>query len=415
TYLIEYHSHLVRKLNIGVMSQDHAALRFSNLDTISFDTLDDEVHDKDTIRFIMNHPTVTRLELRTLSTNCDPAFWDALLGFRNLRTLAMSSLEVFGTNAAKFWPLCTRLERLEISVQHTIAIPLPPGKYPNLKHLGVYGNKPNMVPFFMGFLRQCPHLTSIAWRTVVYQEAGFIFGLTELLEANALPNLECLMTGTRGIDNDLFAKLIQNLPLLINTLFIRFSRNALDLDFAKLFQPHFSNLRVLEVLADANIKSPFAQLVMSSCPLLEKLTAPNVDALVVTEGRPWVCSRLKSLDLTFCFDPPSTVCHLQPLIFDRLSKLTRLEELRMVGPKKQHNIGGTVDLRLEYGLEKLSTLRLLRSITLRDMVERMDKAGVDWMLEHWKSLMMFNGRLNTLDSNMREALVKRLERYGIKV
>ncbi|KAK3823252.1 MAG: hypothetical protein J3Q66DRAFT_331252, partial [Benniella sp.] len=383
---LQSYSHLVRKVSISTLTQEDAALRFLNLDSIRFDTLDEEVHHKDTIRFIMNHPTVTRLELRTLSTNCDPAFWDALLGFRNLRTLAMSNLEVFGTNAAKFWSLCTRLEQLEISVEQRMDIALPPGKYPNLKHLGVYGGTVNMVPFFMGFLRQCPHLTSITWRTNAPQEAGFITGLSELLEANALPNLECLIAGTRGTSDDLFAKLIQTLPLRINSLSVMFPRSALKMDLAKLFQPHFSNLRVLEVPADEGTKIPFAQLVMSSCPLLEKLTAPHVDALVVTEGGPWVCSRLKSLTLTFCFDPPSTLSHLQPLVFDRLSKLTRLEELRMTGPRKQYNIGGTVDLRLEYGPDKLSTLRLLRSISLFDMVERMDNAEVDWMLEHWKCL-----------------------------
>jgi hypothetical protein len=272
-----------------------------------------------------------------------------------------------------------------------------------------------MVPFFMGFLRQCPHFTSIAWHTVLSQEAGFVSGLSELLEANALPNLECLMTGTRGISNDLFAKLIQTLPLRINTLSVRFSRSALKMDLATLFRPHFMNLRVLEVPGDVDIKSPFAQLIMSSCPLLEKLTAPNVDALVVTEGGPWVCSRLKSLNLTFCFDPPSTVSHLQPLVFDRLSKLTRLEELRMLGPRKHYNIGGTVNLKLEYGLDKLSTLRLLRLISLRDMVERIDNAEVDWMLEHWKSLALFTGRLNTWDSSTREALETRLKGHGIHV
>jgi hypothetical protein len=136
-----------------------------------------------------------------------------------------------------------------------------------------------------------------------------------------------------------------------------------------------------------------------------------VDALVVTAGGPWVCSKLKALDLTFCFDPPSAACHLQPLIFDRLSNLTRLEELRMTGPETQYNIGETVELRLEYGLDKLSTLRLLRSITHRHMVERMDKAEVDWMLEHWKSLTLFEGPLGTND----DTLVRRLERHGIKV
>ncbi|KAF9347779.1 hypothetical protein BGX34_002891 [Mortierella sp. NVP85] len=303
----------------------------------------------------------------------------------------MSSLEIFGKNVDNFWSLCTRLEQLEISLQHRIDITLPPGEYPNLKHLGVYGCNAKMVPFFMGFLRQCPHLTSIAWRTVLSRGAGFISGLSELLEANALPNLECVIADTKGIRKGLFTKLIQNLPLRINTLSVRFSRRALKLDFAMLLQPHFMNLRVLEVPGDVDVKNSFAQLVMSSCPLLEKLTAPNVDALVVTEGEPW------------------------PLVFGRLSKLTRLEEMRMLGPKKHHNIGGTVDLRLEYGLDKLSTLRLLRFVSLRDMVEKMDNAEVDWMLEHWKSLTLFNGRLNTWDSSTREALETKLEGYGIRL
>ncbi|KAK3823249.1 MAG: hypothetical protein J3Q66DRAFT_331246 [Benniella sp.] len=409
TALIQRHSHLVKKVEIVPESREHeyTALRFSNLESIHFMSAY-QVRSNDIAQFIMNHPTTTCLEMRNLSTKCDPAFWEALLGFCNLRTLAMSSREIFGTNLDKFWPFCTRLERLDITMWNRIDIPLPPGEYPNLKHLSVYGSDA-VVPFFMGFLQKCPHLTSIGWRAAPSQEARFVSGLSELLEANALPNLECLMTGTKEISNEVFTRLIQSLPLRINTLSIGFSRSALDLDFETLFRPHFSNLRDLEVLANEDIKSPFAQLVMSSCPLLEKLTAPHVDALVVTEGGPWVCSRLKVLNLTFCFDPPKTVSHLQPLVFDRLSKLTRLEELRMLGPRKQYNIGGTVELTIEYGLHKLSTLRLLRSITHRPMVERMDEAEVDWILEHWKSLILFHGLLSD------GTLVRRLERHGIKV
>ncbi|KAK3823248.1 MAG: hypothetical protein J3Q66DRAFT_331244 [Benniella sp.] len=154
---------------------------------------------------------------------------------------------------------------------------------------------------------------------------------------------------------------------------------------------------------------------MSSCPLLEKLMAPHVDALVVIEGGPWVCSRLKFLDLTFCFDPPSTVSCLQPLIFDRLSKLTRLEHLCMVGPERQHNIGGTVDMKIGYGLDKLSTLQLLDSVRFRKMTWSMGDMEVDWMLEHWKSLTLFMGSPKMFDDTVREALVKRIKRHGILV
>jgi len=62
-------------------------------------------------------------------------------------------------------------------------------------------------------------------------------------------------------------------------------------DFATLIQLHFSNLRVLELDWYLETKSSLAQVIMSSCPLLEKLVAPLVDADVVTEGNPWVCLR----------------------------------------------------------------------------------------------------------------------------
>ena len=144
----------------------------------------------------------------------------------------------------------------------------------------------------MGFLRKCPYLTSIVWPTIVSQETRFITALSELFEAKALPNLErFLQTGTQGINSDLFTRLILNLPQRINALTIRLTQTILEVDFATLIQLHFSNLRVLELDWYLETKSSLAQVIMSSCPLLEKLVAPLVDADVVTEGNPWVCLR----------------------------------------------------------------------------------------------------------------------------
>jgi len=67
-----------------------------------------------------------------------------------------------------------------------------------------------------------------------------------------------------------------------------FQRLPLEWTLQHFFQPHFSNLKVLDVISDMNITSQLAQVVMSSCPLLEKLKAPHVDALVVIGGKPWV-------------------------------------------------------------------------------------------------------------------------------
>jgi hypothetical protein len=112
------------------------------------------------------------------------------------------------------------------------------------------------------------------------------------------------------------------------------------------------------------IASPLAQQVMSSCPILESLKAPLVDAHVVAEGKPWVCLRLKFLDLSLCFDPLSTATDLQPLVFNRLSKLTRIEVLWLSGDGGRTFGRGLIDLSIEGGLGKLSTLWLLSTVKL---------------------------------------------------
>ncbi|KAK3823262.1 MAG: hypothetical protein J3Q66DRAFT_437653 [Benniella sp.] len=405
---IQSHSHLVKKVRIACVREEHNTVRFPNLDSLE---LNFQGHQHSAgIQFVMEHPTITRLELRTLFSGSRTELWDNLLGFRYLKTLALTSKEAFGLNIDKFWQLCTRLERLDIYVRHysNLRFTMPPGELTSIRDLGVYGCYSNNVPVFTEFIRRCPRLTSIHWHTSGPYEKTFISGLVALLEAKTLPDLEYLEARTRKITNHLFTRLIKSMSR-ITGLLVDFSKDSMRMDFAALIEPHFSNLRVLEMNVHGYTTSPVAQIVMSSCPLLERLVAPCVDALVVAEGKPWVCLRLMFLDLAFSFGPPSTLNHLQPLVFDQLSKLTRLEEWHITGPT---NCG--VDLRIEKGLHRLSTLRLLRSVILHDIVERMGDVDVEWMLEHWKSLAEFRGSLNTYDDKIRRALENKLEGHGIK-
>jgi hypothetical protein len=73
----------------------------------------------------------------------------------------------------------------------------------------------------------------------------------------------------------------------------------------------------------------------------------------------------------------------------------------------------TFDLRLELGLDKLSTLRSLSVISFLDTEQKMGDEEVDWILEHWTSLMIANGALNTSKPRVDEALRGRLEERGI--
>jgi hypothetical protein len=99
------------------------------------------------------------------------------------------------------------------------------------------------------------------------------------------------------------------------------------------------------------------------------------------------------------------------LVFDRLSKLTRLEEWHIVGSTRH---GGEVDLRIQSGLDKLSTLRQLHTVIAYDVVEMMGDAEVDWILDHWKCLTVFSGKMNTCDA-VGKALRRRMWDHGISV
>ncbi|KAK3823267.1 MAG: hypothetical protein J3Q66DRAFT_331279 [Benniella sp.] len=359
----------------------------------------------------MAHPTITDLVMNDYYC-CQPPFWDALLGFHNLRTLSMSSQEIFGENIDKFWQLCMRLERLHIHVQDNDfpRIILPRKELLNIKHLGVNGCYAYNVPLFIEFLRRCPGLTSIRWRSKKGHEREFLSELSALLEAHELLYLEHLDVGARLITANLLAEVIRNMPQ-ITTLSLMVSNYVHRMvDFAAL-QPYFTSLRVLELFPENSLKTRMAQDILSSCPLLEKLVAPCVDADVVTEGRPWVCLGLKFLELAFCFIPPNTISTVQPLVFDRLSKLTQLEEWRITGSSR---CGGNIDLRIRRGLDKLSTLRQLHTVIAYDVVEKMEDAEVNWILDHWKRLTVFSGKLNTCDA-VGKALRRRMWDHGISV
>ncbi|KAK3823259.1 MAG: hypothetical protein J3Q66DRAFT_385679 [Benniella sp.] len=418
--LIQSHSHLVKKVKAGRMSEEYSTLRLSNLDSFELGCTGGLSYNLPrTVQFIMEHPTITRLSLEYIYQECPPEFWDALLGFPHLRILFISSRNIFGTNPPdKFWQLCTRLERLEIvvSYQSSLNMKIPPGEFPSIKHLGVEGCNLRNVPLFINFIRRCPRLTSIRWRSI-FDDGTFLSSLAELLETKALPDMEHLVAGAKKVTNGTLTKVIQGMSR-INTFLISVPEDAFKLDFATLFQPHFSSLRVLKMSSGKGVKSRLAQDVMSSCPLLEKLDVPSVDAIVIAEGKPWVCLRLKSLDMGIYFDPPSTLSHLQPLVFDKLSKLTRLERWycpRPVTPGINQKNGTGIDLRIENGLNKLSTLWLIRDVSIHYTDQEMGDAEVDWILQHWKHLVKIGMVLNKRDNAVGKALRVRMTERGISV
>ncbi|KAF9992875.1 hypothetical protein BGZ65_011697, partial [Modicella reniformis] len=181
----------------------------------------------------------------------------------------------------------------------------------------------------------------------------------------------------------------------------------------ELLQPHFPTLTELNLGNNKSMTSAMAQEILSSCSSLIKFRAPHIKATDIVEGHPWVCLRIRYLLAGIHFDP-STIEGLQPLVFDQLSKLTQLRVLDVIQGSKIIS-QKTMELRLERGLRKLSSLRLLLSISFINTDQMMNEQEIDWMLEHWKNLRKIHGVLNTNNPNINRALKHRLACSGIRV
>lgn len=261
--------------------------------------------------------------------------------------------------------------------------------------------QPNDISWDLDFIRRCPGLKSLYWEAGPGVTTSFILGLKELIVGRILPKFHSLSI-LRAVHSDAaddVLKVIQCIQPITALKLNNWQDKGMRL--FDVLRPQFGHLRVLSLEYTTSITSAMVQGTMSSCPLLSNFSGPTIDAIDIVQGQPWVCLRLQFLDLRFRFDP-STIDRVQPLVFDQLARLTRLEELFVnewhaaPRPKFQE----TFDLRLVHGLGKLSTLRLLQAIHINNTVQQIGEEELEWMVEHWKSLWCIDGKLNMVDAEV---------------
>ncbi|KAF9936212.1 hypothetical protein BGZ65_002667, partial [Modicella reniformis] len=351
--------------------------------------------------------SVTRLSL--LASNLNPVFWSALSGVRHLKDLSLWHLDLRRSDFDTFWQLCTHLERLEMSYPKLT----DPGnmlsmEFPSIKEFKLRYVDYEVEIFFLKFMQRCPSLTSL-WVVDDMGTLEFFSLFSELVAAKTWPHLHSITIASYRITGDNLLKIIGSMQQI----------TALDIDcdepnffassFMELLRPHFSNIRVLHLRTNVHTTIPIAQEILTSCPLLEQLTAPPIDASVVAEGNPWVCMRLQELRLMVVYKG-LTLAHLQPLVFDQLARLILLE----VWWTYAHRRDKVLDLTLENGLGKLSTLRSLRYINFKNSSQEMGQQEIDWIFEHWTNLERVVGALNKRNIILDMTLKAQLKRHGIK-
>ncbi|KAF9355499.1 hypothetical protein BGX34_010435 [Mortierella sp. NVP85] len=418
---IHSYSHLVRNLILDrTPAEEHVALRCPNLASLYVRCVPKA---PDVTEFVTDHRFLIRLRLEGYSFSPLPTFWAKLLQLRHLKDLMLSDMALGIDHVDTFWDLCAQLERLEIrKFRISSEGDLKSRTFPYLTELSMWHFTQRDVPLILGFARRCPMLKLIDWvidseidaevDTEDYYDVDveFVSGFAQLITEGTWPELDSVHVGCADITNEDLCKIIGGMKQ-IRTLEIRYSPESFQSNSMDLLRPHFSNIRILELQPNDNSVATIAQEVMSSCPLLEQLMVPRIDAALIAEGKPWVCLKLESLNIGLKFDP-STLSRIQPLVLNQLSRLTRLQEIFIWGNKDEENPGATVDLRLERGLDKLATLKSLRIVCLSDGTQKMNDQEIDWMVEHWTSLICMFGVLNE-DPKKDADLKARLSLHGV--
>jgi len=410
---IQSHAHLVRTLDIDCpLIQEHVDLRLPSLNHLDMDSQ----NEASTLELVFEHPTLIHLKLWGLVSEPPRLFWENLLVFQNLRDLTLSYVNISEEeDIDKFWELCMQLERLDIRRQQiTMRGTLLSRQFSHIRDLTMGCFHGCDVPLTMEFIQRCPNLTSYEWMADPSVDTLFIPEFTRLLTTATWRNLDSVFLRSPWIAGDDISKVVGSMRRI--AALGMSGAMSVGPDFMASLRPFFFTIQKL-VLAAKDITSTMAQEVMSSCPTMETFTALSINDIDIVEGQPWVCLRLRVLHVMFHFNP-SAISYRQPLVFEQLSRLTRLEELDIGGGRLLDRPGGFVfqelsDLRLENGLDKLSTLRLLRVLDFKKARQKMEEQEIEWMIEHWKSLDEIHGGLNLWDHHLEMLLVGRLREHGI--
>ncbi|KAK3810888.1 MAG: hypothetical protein J3Q66DRAFT_350431 [Benniella sp.] len=221
---------------------------------------------------------------------------------------------------------------------------------------------------------------------------------------------------------------------------------------------HFSTLESFEVGVNHKyvfLRKEHLERVLSSCPNLHTF-ADNYERTLFDAGhksfrhdefidrdletglyRPWACEpSLKVLKVQILDIPskamglwgriqesyPGQGREIQELVYGRLARLTNLETLwlgrkpyRKVGSKPRGKLPYCLEMSLESGLHKLSTLKKLEELNVTCLVVRIGVEEVQWMVENWPRLRVIYGLDGNSGSGNKAVEWLKEHRPGIKL
>ncbi|KAG0232609.1 hypothetical protein BGX31_005097, partial [Mortierella sp. GBA43] len=194
---------------------------------------------------------------------------------------------------------------------------------------------------------------------------------------------------------------------------------------------HFLTLRMVEITTQTHSPGDYLIQILSSCPNLVTFTVYDNDDSKYSQDthigaemfidrdphtgslKTWACE--DTLIVLGIFIPGFLRDHeeaydghgreIQSLVYERLSRMVNLMSLR-VGPCYGYESrAGCIDMSLESGLRKLEGLKL-GSLDVRYLRTGIGLEEVQWMFEHWPTLLIYglDTNANYENDNNREAL-----------
>ncbi|KAI8604491.1 hypothetical protein EDD21DRAFT_213182 [Dissophora ornata] len=348
--------------------------------------------------FIRWNQSLLKIHLCCVYNDTDYQLWEVLLKLPHLRELSLDSFSIQADDIVRFWTICESLESLLLE-----RVSFPRGTSPhalmcfrNIRKLQLYRVRGMAAcPNLEDFTWHCSHFASVdSENSIEGDEAmgGPYFGeFAKEVARKKWPRLTSLKMDGQWTEEDT-CLIIEGMRRVIKIdLQDRFSA----LTFQAL-QRHFNNLVELEVGTKSEVTSKLLQNILCCCPALKKLVGGSVLAKDVLKGKPWVCLSLENLSVCFMFSYMEQ--HLQPWIFVRLAKLTRLEHLSsgvaIAFFQKKYPV--PLQFRLQNGLDALSGLGRMVSFTTGHSTS-LGKDELRWMLVHWKELASVSAQLDVDD------------------
>lgn len=338
------------------------------------------------------------------------ATWLALSELHHLRNLSLCRVDLKADSILGFWRTCTKLERLQLrsvsigeSVPHNMT-------FDRLRHVKFWGFRETSesIPFDM--LLRCPSLETISWVGWVFENGWLASSsITHLVRKGTWPRLYKLCFEDNATNSNL-ASILGGVGEYDGGLaHFELMDPVLDVQGFKALSRHFNTLVHLD-LENVSL-SPMIRDVLCCCPRLEFLSAGNLLARHVVDGGPWTCVLLRKLRISFRFEEAEQ--ELQWLIFERLSTLTRLEQLTSTssGFELDYRDYNVLKFRLDHGLAQIATLQRLIVLSMHRSHAGME--DIVWIAKHLKSLKLVDTGASNSDEFESAAAKDVLLSHGI--